>query len=81
MCCMPVKIIIKKEREKKKKTNNITKTLKLLCVNKVEMSMLILVPFGLFFLSRVWLLVGLGPVLTSLTALTWKCYLWSHNRF
>ena len=63
------------------KQTNKAKALKLLCVNKVEMLLLILVSCGLFLLSRGWLLVGLGPVLMSLTALTWKCYLWSHNRF
>ena len=78
MFCMPVK---KKEKTKKMKTNKKTKALKLLCLNKVEMVMLIHFSRGLFLLSRGWLLVGLGPVLMSLTALTWKCYLWSHNRF
>ena len=74
--CRPVK-----KKKDEVKTNSKTKALKSLCVNMVEMLLLILVSCGLFLLSRGWLLVGLGPVLMSLTALTWKCYLWSHSRF
>lgn len=79
MFCMPVKK--NRKKTKKMKTNNETKALNLPFLNKVEMLELILVPCGLLYLSRGWLLVGRGPVLMSLTALTWKCYLWSHNRF